>query len=62
MIRIQDLRLIIYYSNRTKRLMSVVRCPLSVANLTLIEPKLDQVSVVSGFTGSLGLFLCFTCS
>jgi len=25
---------------------------LSVANLTLIEPKLDQLSVVSGFTGS----------
>jgi len=27
--------------------MSVVRCLLSVANLTLIEQKLDQVSVVS---------------
>jgi hypothetical protein len=27
--------------------MSVVRCQLSVANLTLIDPKLDQVSVVS---------------
>ena len=28
--------------------MSVVRCLLSVANLTLIEQKLDQVSVDNG--------------
>jgi hypothetical protein len=26
--------------------MSVVRCLLSVANLTLIEPKLDSQSVI----------------
>ena len=35
-----------YNPNQAKRSMSVVRCPLSVANLTLIEPKLDSQSVI----------------